>query len=187
MTSPDLLEALRSGAVRVVPVEATQWQWRSRLKGSAWDAWEQGRFGQEIPPFAEVEKRAVFTVSPASPDHTPDLLALIEGLKKERDEALQAFAGGAYADACKGGGDIYQHALALTVEQFRKAEARALAAEAERDALREALAPFANCIFNDNGDITVNFRSFTADELIAAYFAHKRARALTQEQPNVGE
>ena len=61
---------------------------------------------------------------------------------------------------------------------------RALAAEAKADALREALEPFAGCIFNDNGDITVNFRAFMADELIAAYFAHKRARARsTKEQP----
>lgn len=33
------------------------WEWRSRLKGGAWDAWEQGRFGQEIPPFADVQER----------------------------------------------------------------------------------------------------------------------------------
>lgn len=59
--------------------------------------------------------------------------------------------------------------------------------EAERDALREALAPFASCIFNDNGDITVNFRTFTADELIAAYFAYKRARTLTTAQARIRE
>lgn len=65
-----------------------------------------------------------------------------------------------------------------------EAAAALSAAEAKVDALREALAPFAGCIFNDNGDITVNFRAFTAENLIAAYFAHKRARALTQEQNN---
>ncbi len=46
-------------------------------------------------------------------------------IEAERDAALNAFASGAYLDACKGGGDIYQHSLALTVEKFRDAEARA--------------------------------------------------------------
>ena len=40
--------------------EAVDWQWRSRIKGGAWDAWERGRFGQEIPPFMEVEERPLF-------------------------------------------------------------------------------------------------------------------------------
>lgn len=57
----------------------------------------------------------------------------------ERDEALTAFSNGAYADACKGGGDIYQHALALTVEKFRTTETALTTALAEGDALRKAL------------------------------------------------
>ncbi|MBN9459003.1 MAG: hypothetical protein J0I54_20415 [Bosea sp.] len=48
MTSPaEALPSQTSGA----------WEWRSRVKGGAWDAWEQGRFGQEIPPFADVQER----------------------------------------------------------------------------------------------------------------------------------
>lgn len=42
-----------------VPEPRGKWQWRSRIKGGAWDAWEQGRFGQEVPPFMEVEERPV--------------------------------------------------------------------------------------------------------------------------------
>ena len=42
-------------------VAPVMWQWRSRLKGGAWDAWERGRFNQEVPPFAEVEERALYT------------------------------------------------------------------------------------------------------------------------------
>lgn len=44
-------------------------------------------------------------------------------------------------------------------------------AEARIDRMRRALTPFANCIFNDNGDITVSPRPFTSEELINAYFA----------------
>jgi hypothetical protein len=32
-------------------------RWRSRMKGGAWDAWEQGRYGGEIPPFMDVEEQ----------------------------------------------------------------------------------------------------------------------------------
>lgn len=34
-------------------------QWRSRIKGGPWDAWENGRYGQEVPPFMDVEERTV--------------------------------------------------------------------------------------------------------------------------------
>ena len=177
MTSPDLLEDIRSGAVRLVPVEATRWQWRSRLKGGAWDAWEEGRFGQEIPPFAEVEERAVFTVSPAAPDHTPALLALIEErdrLKGERDGFRQA-AGAA------------NRALAIAQADTEAEFARALAAEAERDALREraeraekSAADCAQWLEVMLGEL--GWQEPESEQLIAASIA--RARALTQEQPN---
>lgn len=49
---------------------AVKWQWRSRIKGGAWDAWEQGRFGQEVPPFMEVEERRA--LSPAPPVPNPE-------------------------------------------------------------------------------------------------------------------
>lgn len=62
----------------------------------------------------------------------PSSEAEIADLRAKLDAALAAFADGAYADACKGSGDIYQHALALTVEKFRKAEA-------ERDRMKQAL------------------------------------------------
>lgn len=53
--------------------------------------------------------------------------AAIERIAMERDEAAAALAEGAYDDACKNGGSIYQHALALTVERFRAAEAECVA------------------------------------------------------------
>ena len=42
--------------------EAVAWQWRSRIKGGAWDAWEMGRFRPDYPPpFMEVEERPLYT------------------------------------------------------------------------------------------------------------------------------
>jgi hypothetical protein len=41
------------------------WQWRSRIKGGAWDAWERGRFSQEVPPFMEVQERPLYAAPPA--------------------------------------------------------------------------------------------------------------------------
>lgn len=91
MTAPDtdtFIALAREGRIAVVPVEATAWQWRSRIKGGSWDAWEQGRFNQEVPPFAEVEERASFTVPANAPTLTPALLALAE----ERDAAFAFIA-----------------------------------------------------------------------------------------------
>ncbi|PPT23065.1 hypothetical protein [Xanthomonas arboricola] len=48
-----------------VGVEPVAWQWRSRVKGGAWDAWENGRYGSEPAPFMEVQHRALYTAPPA--------------------------------------------------------------------------------------------------------------------------
>lgn len=50
------------------------------------------------------------------------------------------------------------------------------ALEEENKRLREALRPFAGRVFNDNGDLTVDTRSFSYDEIVAAYFVLRRAR-----------
>ena len=57
----------RSEEAPVAPVsepEPVAWQWRTRIKGGFWDAWESGKFGQECPPFMEYEERALFTSPP---------------------------------------------------------------------------------------------------------------------------
>jgi hypothetical protein len=50
-----------------------------------------------------------------------------------------------------------------------------------RSALRAAitaLKPFADCVYNDNGDCTVSDTfSVTPDEFITAHFAEKKCRA----------
>lgn len=43
--------------------------------------------------------------------------------------------------------------------------------EAENSALRVALLPFANAVFNDNGDMTVDHSVATHDDYCNAYFA----------------
>lgn len=58
--------------------------------------------------------------------------------------------------------------------EITRLRAELAAAEAKAEALAKALEPFANCIFNDNGDLTVTFRSFTSDELTTAYFTRKQ-------------
>lgn len=130
---------------------------------------------------ADYEARILSALT-ASPDHTAGLIALVEGMERERDEARAGLnASRNLVERRTKQRDSEAERADGNWDAMQTAEARALAAEAERDALREALAPFAGCIFNDNGDITVNFRTFTADELIAAYFAYKRARTLTEK------
>lgn len=46
--------------------QAAAWQWRSRIKGGAWDAWENGRYGQEIPPFLDIEEREITPATPSA-------------------------------------------------------------------------------------------------------------------------
>lgn len=57
-----------------VGAEPVAWQWRSRVKGGAWDAWENGRYGSEPAPFMEVEHRVVCTAPPAAAAVLVDLL-----------------------------------------------------------------------------------------------------------------
>ncbi|HJE71442.1 hypothetical protein [Pseudomonas oryzihabitans] len=46
--------------------EPVAWQWRSRIKGGAWDAWENGRYDFEPAPFMDVEHRGLYAAPPAA-------------------------------------------------------------------------------------------------------------------------
>lgn len=46
--------------------EPVAWQWRSRIKGGAWEAWENGRYKFEPAPFMDVEHRALYAAPPAA-------------------------------------------------------------------------------------------------------------------------
>ena len=157
----DIEEALRSGAVRLVPVEPND---KMMVMGGF-------RFAGKVPNslvFKEVRKGWDDMLSQA-PDHTPALLALIEErdrLKVERDEARQivrdiywmalryadgrqTYAPGMCNDALRkayeAGWLTHQHqsdpayARDGASPEYQSILARALAAEAKCDALREAL------------------------------------------------
>lgn len=49
--------------------------------------------------------------------------------------------------------------------------------------LAEALRPFANAVFNDNGDVTYNFTAYSTDDLFRAYRLMKRYDALAASPP----
>lgn len=105
----DLIEALRSGAVRLVPGEATL----EMCRAAVWAldrAREADGLLQEPRPYTASEKHAIRyrAMLSASPDHTADLLALIEG----QEEKLEYWP-----------------------ETSKHWEARALAAEARAKAL----------------------------------------------------
>lgn len=71
-------------------------------------------------------------------------------------------------------------AVAATFKAERDA-AEALLKEAGPviDKLRTALEPLSNRVFNDNGDISVNYPvNFTSEHCISAYFADRAARSL---------
>lgn len=52
------------------------WQWRRRIKGGAWDAWENGRYDFEPAPFMDVEHRALYAAPPAAA-HGDDVVAVV--------------------------------------------------------------------------------------------------------------
>ncbi|MGQ5356469.1 hypothetical protein ACULML_17640 [Xanthomonas arboricola pv. corylina] len=69
-----------------VGVEPVAWQWRSRIKGGAWDAWENGRYDSEPAPFMDVEHRVRPAAQPAPAAVPVDVLdALVETWKERAD------------------------------------------------------------------------------------------------------
>jgi len=93
------------------------------------------------------ETKLVWSLRHGANFHTPPkhrealtkAAAAIERIAMERDEAAAALADGAYDDACKNGGSIYQHALALTVERFRAVEAECAVQRERADKAEGAL------------------------------------------------
>lgn len=137
-TLTKLLEDLRSGAVRLVPGEALEKAFRSVLM-----EWERRREHLNCSP-SDKDKfvtRSVAELSAASPDLTPALVEMIEGLVRERDEAV------CNLDALMS--DVHD-----TREMIVEANAKRRAAEAERDALREALAAARTVMRNAWGAVT---------------------------------
>lgn len=128
----------------------------------------------------------------ASPDHTTALLSLVEGMERERDEALD-LAGRStrrLAESVEPGfiGAFARRDAALAErDRFR---ARALAAQAKVEALRETLEPFARAaedcgVLDDLRDGKVKPADIIWEGAVAAAITYGDvARALTQEQNN---
>lgn len=100
-------------------------------------------------------------------DKADEAASLIRRLERERDEALA----GRWRPLQK-----HDEAALLNMQN------RATTAEAEAERLKAALndaskslEPFADKVFNDNGDMTVHGAA-TYDDYIGAYFASRRAR-----------
>jgi hypothetical protein len=127
-----ILEDLKSGRLVIVPREALA-DLCNAVMADISEA--KRRLDADIPKDAPVHPVSAFLTGTAlhvgkaraSPDHTAGLIALVEGMAaKVRESAMQSLADG------------YQAEEAYAAQ--KAAEARALAAEAKVDALREALA-----------------------------------------------
>ena len=71
-------------------------------------------------------------------------------------------------------------ALAASIEQGKAAADEAKRLRVVLEKLHKAIKPFANAVFNDNGDCTVT-PCHDYDSYIAAYFAERKARAALQQ------
>lgn len=55
--------------------------------------------------------------------------------------------------------------------------------EAQLAEARQALQPFSNAIYNDNGDVTFDHSTYGTDDLWRAYCVLRRRRALPEPSP----
>lgn len=185
-----LLEDLRSGAVRLVPGEVLEADAVVTLDMVAVMKKELVVL-RDTPNLnlGMAMSRAILARQgeSASPDLTPALVEMIEGLVRERDEAKAQLRTG-------------ETQYGVLVQQNNHLAARALTAEAEQDALREALAPFGSgaVIFYENepDDCVLSLGRWKYQEDGRARFYAdvqftvadvRRARALTKEKNDVGE
>lgn len=66
-------------------------------------------------------------------------------------------------------------ALAYYRDRAESAESRVQSLEAENERLRGALKPFADAVFNDNADMTIDLSFAKPSDYETAYFAYARA------------
>jgi hypothetical protein len=64
--------------------------------------------------------------------------------------------------------------------------AKEKALEAWKAEAMEVLLPFANAVFNDNGDITVDRSTVNYDDFVKAYFTLRAARRLVEKEDERG-
>lgn len=115
-------------------------------------------------------------------DHGYIIFGMADGqVHKERGRPINApnmweqQANATYIAACN------PVAMSAILAEARKAEAMEMEIAVLRKVLAEAsdaISAFADSVFNDNGDMTVNLGLATGDDYIRAYFADCRARTL---------
>lgn len=98
------------------------------------------------------------------------------------DAPLRIWASPEHPDENGYGGFWIASKVAPAVEYVRADEIERLQAELReaREVARKAqwaLQPFSDCIYNDNGDLTVEQKVPSRDQLVDAHFAYKAARA----------
>ena len=98
------------------------WKWRSRIKGGAWDAWENGRFGGPPPPFADVEEVPYILATPGALAASPEVQALIKEAQARGMERAGLLVQ-AYVKRGIGNGEIQGWNAASELEAAIRAEA----------------------------------------------------------------
>lgn len=109
---------------------------------------------------------------------------MVRSIDQYRNGDPKAVADGSYAQVLYALTD-YKHDVQVLWDFAVAAARQAEATKRELAELRklvsecsDALSPFADAVFNDNGDMTVNLGSATGDDYVRAYFTDRRARAL---------
>ena len=88
----------------------------------------------------------------------------------------------ARAQAAEKACDEWSEVSQRNYQRAKAAEQRVKDAVKVLEQQSKALEPLANSVFNDNGDISVNYPvRFTSEHCIAAYFADRAARAFIKE------
>lgn len=165
------LVAEPSGLCRYIVSPSGRWYFNSEPMGKPGSE-EKAKAAAQ----ADYESRILSTLSPRPAGDNAGV--------GEAAHEITALRNDAYCDTDKGPmlwKDICQYAFD-TIEHLRRVQLKA--AKSEADALRKRVAeleatlkPFADKIFNDNGDITVDL-SVRGEDLVKAYFLLRRA-ALT--------
>lgn len=193
--TPDLLEALRSGAVRVVPGNPST---------------QQKDAGGIVCGSRDIAHEMYNQMIAASPDHTADLVALIEGLSARAAKAEEQRASIAaemvrqlweekarateVEEELRKERDALRDQLTQTRVNLVTADETIVSLREDANALREALAAETEacaqtaltCLVEAAASEGHDFQ-LGAHAGRSAACAAIRARALTQDQPNVGE
>lgn len=151
--------------------------------GKRFATWKEANAAWEArvaaPPAADIEETAKAIVVTEIYQKHGQYTEMGTAVEKRIATALRAERErGKAADETARAYEASMRAACDSRDQWR---ARADAAEAQVASLRVALEPFANAVFNDNGDMTVDLAFAKYDDYVRAYFANRRAALATKE------